>query len=151
MPRIIIAFRNFSLLFLFLVLIYVYAGMPEKIALFSDSVGNPSNYVSRNTFFYLSLAIIAIVNGIFLAYNEFVKVLNKTDNQKFIESMKVWTNGLLTLLNLFFITAIIFLNAFNSLARLDYFNFGLMIYVILGLTFLWTLGIIKVLMQKKKI
>ena len=125
--------------------------MPEKIALFTDSAGNPSNYVSRNAFFYLSLAIIALVNGVFMAYNEFVNVLNKTGNQEFIDSMRIWTNGLLTLLNLFFITAIIFLNAFNSLARIDYFNFGFMIYVVLGLTFLWTLGIIKVLMQRKKI
>ena len=150
MPRITSALRNISLFILLFVLIYIYAGMSEQIALFTDSVGSPSNYVSRNTFFYLSLAIIAIVNGVFLAYSEFMKVLNKGSNQRFIDSMKIWSNGLLTLLNLFFITAIIFLSAFNSLAKFDFYKFGLVIYVVLGLTFLWTLGIIKVLIEKNK-
>jgi hypothetical protein len=130
---------------------YIYAGMPEKIAMFSDANNNPNLYIGRNSFFYLSLAIIVLVNGVFMLYSHFANAGRTERTERFINSLRIWANGLLALVNLFFITALIFLSAFNSLEKLDLFNFGLVIYVALGLIFLWTLGIIKVLMEKNKI
>jgi predicted transporter len=129
---------------------YIYAGMPEKIALFSDVDGNPQNFISRNSFFYISLGVIVIVNGLFITYNYFAKTVKNESTSQYMDSLRVWSNGLLALVNIFFITALIFLSAFNSLERLDLYNIGLIIYVALGLIFLWTLGIIRVLMQKNK-
>lgn len=129
---------------------YIYAGMPEKIALFSDVDGNPQNFISRNNFFYISLGVIVIVNGLFITYNYFAKTVKNESTSQYMDSLRVWSNGLLALVNIFFITALIFLSAFNSLERLDLYNIGLIIYVALGLIFLWTLGIIRVLMQKNK-
>jgi len=125
--------------------------MPEKIALFSDADGNPQNFVSRNSFFYISLSVIVIVNGLFITYNYFAKTVRNESTSQYMDSLRVWSNGLLALVNIFFITALIFLSAFNSLERLDLYNFGLIIYVALGLIFLWTLGIIRVLLKKNKI
>ena len=150
MPRIAVAFRNLSLLILLIILIYIYASMPEQIAMFTNADGDPGYYVSRNSFFYLSLLMIVVVNGVFLAYSYFAKSAKTEGTEKFLESLRVWANGLLTLVNIFFITAMIFLSAFNSLEKLDLYNFGLIIYVVLGMIFLWTLGIVKVLLQKNK-
>jgi len=130
---------------------YIYASMPEKIALFSDAEGNPISFVSRNSFFYMSLLVIVIVNGLFITYNYFAKTVKNESTSQYMDSLRVWSNGLLALVNIFFITALIFLSAFNSLERLDLYNFGLIIYVVLGLIFLWTLGIIRVLLKKNRI
>ena len=119
--------------------------------MFSDSLGNPINFVSKNSFFYISLSVIVIVNGLFITYNYHAKIARDESTSRYMDSLRVWSNGLLALVNIFFITALIFLNAFNSLERLDLYNFGLVIYVALGLIFLWTLGIIKVLLRKNKI
>ena len=150
MPKLAITFRNITLLILLIILIYVYAGMPEKIALFTDSAGNPSQYISRNQFFYFSLLTIVIVNGLFLVYSYFAKSAEKEDNYQYLDSLRVWANGLLALVNIFFITALIFLSAFNSLEQLDLYNFGLTIYIVLGLISLWTLGIIHIFLKRKR-
>ena len=63
---------------------YIYASMPEKIALFSDAKGNPQNFISRNSFFYLSLAIIVIVNGLFITYNYFAKTAKNEASEKIL-------------------------------------------------------------------
>ena len=152
MPRIAVTFRNISLLLLLIILLYIYANMPERIALFTDSGDNPIYFISRNSFFYISLLVIVIVNGLFMVYNHYAKNASNVSvsTSKYYDFLRVWSNGLLSLVNLFFITALIFLNAFNSLEQLDLYNFGLVIYIVLGLIFLWTLGIIKVLLQKNK-
>jgi hypothetical protein len=125
--------------------------MPERIAMFTDAEGSPGFFVSRNNFFYLTLLIIVVVNGVFLAYSYFAKSADTEGRAAYLESLRIWANGLLTLVNLFFITALVFLSAFNSLEKLDLYNFGLAIYVVLGVIFLWTLGVIKVLLKRKQL
>ena len=86
-----------------------------------------------------------------MAYSYFAVSSRNENTAKYLDSLRTWANGLLMLVNLFFITALIFLNAYNSLERLYLYNFGLVIYVVLGLIFLWTLGVVKVLLQRNKL
>lgn len=109
-------------------LLYVYAGLPEQMILLSDDSG--LIHGSRETFFYVTLFTITIVN----AFVFLIGALYPDD-----AALKSWFNVQVVILNGFFIVAVFLLSAMNSNERFDYSRIGFIIYGSVGLIAVWAL------------
>jgi len=147
--RIFSAVRFLSILPLFIVLLFVYANISESVGLSIDEAGNPVNFISKNAFFYLSLTILVTINA---SIHMLVNLYRKTssDTPKYREALLIWLNGLMILLNLFFITSLVFINAYNSLEILNLDYYGMVVFIILIVTTLWIAGVVPVLSLRGK-
>lgn len=119
----------FSLLICFAVLMYVYASVPETISILQ---GEEAVSLSRDTFFYLALAIITIMNLL-------VFVVNKIYPESAVE-FKSWFYGLVVTLNIFFVIGLSFVSLINSGEKFDFPRIGVVIYGSVGLIVVWALA-----------
>lgn len=143
------ALRVFSMILGLLILFYVYASMPERVGLGSDSGGDPSAFVPRSTFFYISLVLLVASNLIYLLIREVIQS-GTTSTYEFKNRILIWANGTVVFLNLFLMSAFTFIFAFNSPERLPVDIFGSVVYITLGLLILWISGVIFVLSKNRK-
>jgi hypothetical protein len=108
----------FSLLTTSGVLFYVYASLPEVI---SFAEGAADTAVSREYFFYLVLALLAI-------FNLMVFVMRRLYPVDESWNLVSWFYGLVIFLNLFLIVSMSFTSLINSGERFDYPRIGIIIY-----------------------
>lgn len=144
MSRLFSALRIISVLFLLGVLLYVYANISEMVTLQTNEAGMSDGIISKSSFFYLALLIIVVING---GFHTLINLFKKSGNQTpmYTEALLIWLNGLTILLNAFFITSLIFINAYNSLGVSNIGNFGVVLFTVMVLTTLWISGIVFVL------
>lgn len=118
-----------SVLSALVALLYVYAGLPEVVFL---SRGELSvNSVSRESMFYVTLAVLTLINAMVFAFG---MVYQKQ------EGLRAWFNGLVVTLNIFFIVALFFVNSANSNEKFDYARIGFTIYASVGLVVVWAIS-----------
>lgn len=149
MSKVFNAFRQATFFMLLFVLLIIYANLPEYIGTYSNQLGEPVGLVSRNTFFYLTLLLIIVVNGVLLTL---INLDKKKPNQtpEFKEAKQIWLQGITSIVNLFFIVSIIFYNAFNSLEHLNIAYYGYSVYMISGISVLWIFGLFFVIQKRGK-
>lgn len=119
----------FSLMALFVVFFYVYAGLPEEVV-FSESEGSLS--ISRNGFFFSSIILLAVINVLVFV----VRKLLSNGNQSFSS----WFYGLIVTFNFFFFTSLGFIHIFNGGDRYDFSNMGPAMYGSLILLCVWMIS-----------
>jgi hypothetical protein len=117
-----------SLLAAIAVLLYTYASFPETIQV-SEAGAGQAQTISRNGLFYLSLAVLGILNALVFAVN---RLMSSSDNL-----FQAWFYGLVVFFNLFMIVALEFFNLYNSQERFDYESIGYIIYGSVALIVLW--------------
>jgi hypothetical protein len=118
----------FSLLATVAVFLYVYASLPESIAVME---GETTSYMSRNGLFYSTLAFLATFNAlIFLASRLF-----RESDPYFVG----WFYGLIAIFNLFMIVGLQFLNLYNSQEKFNYESIGSIIYGSIVLVVVWSI------------
>jgi hypothetical protein len=118
----------FSLLAVLGGFIYIYASLQEDIIIQeSDTVVS----ISRELFFYLTLAILSLVNVLVFIFSK----LYKKEKEEFLG----WFYGQLTCLNIFFIIALSYVKLYNSNEKFDYDRIGFIIYGSVGLIVIWAL------------
>ena len=110
-------------------LFYVYAGLPELVAVFE--VGSEIYSIGREILFYASAGLIGITNL-------FVFLVSKTYYPK--EDFRTWIHGLVIALNVFFITCLGFISVYNSAQNFDFTRAGIVIYTVLAALALWTIA-----------
>lgn len=115
----------FSLLVTAGVLLYVYASLPEIVALGDSDI-------PREIYFYIMLSFLAL-------FNLFVFVLRKIYSIEAPWNIVAWFYGLVILLNLFFLVTLSFTSLINSGEKFDYVRIGPIIYGSLLLLFGWSL------------
>jgi hypothetical protein len=128
----------FSLMGLFGLFFYMYAGLPEKVV-FSESEGSLS--ISRNGFFYFSIILIAVINVLVFAVT---KLLSHGD-----QGFSSWFYGLIVTFNFFFTTSLGFIHVFNGGDRYDYSQMGPAMYGSLFLLCAWMISWPVYLIYKK--
>lgn len=116
-----------SLLITLAVFLYIYASVPETLAL-----GESGLRLSREGFFYVALAVMSIFNVLVFV----VSRLYATNKFGFLS----WFYGLITCLNLFFIIILYFSHLFNSDERFDFARLGFAIYGSVGLIIGWSIA-----------
>jgi hypothetical protein len=118
-----------SVLGLLAALLYVYAGLPEQMILMAQ--GSDFVYGSRETFFYLFLVAITVINALAFV----VGSLYSKDR-----ALRIWFNMLLVILNIFFVISLLFLGALNSSERVNFEKIGITVYVSVGLIAVWAVA-----------
>ena len=116
----------FSLLGVMASFMYVYAGLPENVVVNE----NPETItVTKETVFYIALAIIAIANALVFAVS---RIYLEKD-----EDFKAWFYGLIAFANLFFVIGLSFISLYNSNEKYDFARLGVIIYGSVGLLLVW--------------
>lgn len=118
------------------VLLYVYAGLPQLVIYNFDS-SFLSKTVDKEVFFYISLGFLAIVNFISFAISK-----NINYRQEGIkELLKKWVLSFALVLNIFYIIIMNMVFLINSQEKFDFDHFGWLVYLSLGLLFVWILAL----------
>jgi hypothetical protein len=120
------------------ILLLIYAALPEEVFLFQQGIDYIS--VSKETFFYLTLAFLTLLNSLVYV----VKALFEKD-----ETFRAWFHGLIITLNIFFVITLFFLNATNGSERFDFTRIGYLIYGSVLLVGLWALSWPVILIVRK--
>jgi hypothetical protein len=117
-----------SILGVLAALLTVYASMPEEVMLLQEGV----SYISttKEILFYVALGMITVANALVFI----VSFLYKPH-----ENFRAWFNGLIVIVNIFFVITLFFLNVTNSTERFNYSNIGFLLYGSVALTALWIL------------
>ena len=92
-----------SLLATMAVFLYVYASLPESIAVME---GETTRFMSRNGLFYATLGFLAAFNALIFTASRLFR-----DNDPYFMA---WFFGLITIFNVFMIVGLQFLNLYNS-------------------------------------
>jgi len=115
-----------SLMATLAVFLYVYASLPEEVEV---SGGQMAMALSRNVIFYLTLAVLSVLNALVVTFSK----LYRQNNELFV----AWFYGLVAFLHLFLIVALQFFNVFNSQENYDYSRLGFIIYTSITLVLIW--------------
>jgi hypothetical protein len=119
----------FSLFAMLGVFMYVYASLPDPIIV---SESPKIIALSKETLFYITLAIIALTNSSVFAVS---RILPETD-----QDFKAWFYGLVVCANLFFVVGLCFISLYNSTEKFDYERIGFIIYGTLILLAGWSIS-----------
>lgn len=118
-----------SLLALLAALLYVYASLPETVVVQED--GPAIVTLSRDTFFYIVLAFITLINVLVYAVKRFFR----RD-----ESLRAWFHGLIITVNIFFIIGLFLISSYNSGERFRFESIGFVIYGSVALVLAWAVA-----------
>ena len=128
--------RIISIIVLFIVFLFSYANLPDKVLIATDSAGNPMTYIARNLAFYLTLTVFILTN---LSMYILLRLIRNIDF-KLSSTIYGWLSGLVVIINLFFAFAVMFMGIFNSRDNFNYSNFGYLVYIIGGVFLVWVIG-----------
>lgn len=118
-----------SVLVVLAVLLYHYASWPEEVVIGQGDV----NFIklSRDTFFYTALVILAFVN---------VSVYISRTFARKVDAFVAWFYGFVAVINFFLIIALSFISLFNSSENYRFGEIGFIIYGSLFLIGAWLAG-----------
>lgn len=148
--------RVASLIFFLIALLWVYAYLPEKVALYSNEMGNPMLYLPRSDFFYYLFAFFMLVNVMLFFLN---RTLDNTPvtmgrgvfpNEVFKDKLLVWVEVLISFVNIFFAASVVFIGVFNNPTTFDLANFTYLSYVGNILMFGWLIYLFFILRYRKQ-
>lgn len=138
--------RILSIIALVIVFFVSYAGLPEQVLVLLDEKGAPIQYVTRNLFFYTSLAFIVLSNvllyvlpAMLIGYNR--KVLSLVANYLVV---------LCALINIFISVGLSFIGILNGRENFDYSNFAPFFYLSIGLFVVWVIAFMVSILTVKK-
>jgi hypothetical protein len=118
-----------SVMFSLGVLLYAYASMPVQLVVGEKDLS--LTMVSRETVFYVALALFAFVN----VFVYIVAKFKKGDNE-----FMGWFYGLIVTLNIFMVISLSFITVVNTGEKYDFSNVGYLIYGSIGLFVIWLLS-----------
>jgi hypothetical protein len=109
-------------------LLFTYAGLPEQVVIQQN--GPQQTMVSREVFFYAVVLVLALINVLVFVLGGLIH--GQTD-------FKAWFNGLIVVLNVFFIFAVLLISTANSQDKFNFQRIGFTIYGSVGLIIVWVL------------
>ena len=118
-----------SLLAVFANLLYVYASLPEQVVVLDGATDRI--VMQRDSLFYIAMGALAIINVLVYVFSQ--KLMPAED-------FRVWLNGLVIVLNIFFIIGLSFISLYNSAEKYDFGRLGTIIYASVWLVAIWAIG-----------
>ncbi|QOI98226.1 MAG: hypothetical protein HRU69_12345 [Flammeovirgaceae bacterium] len=110
-------------------LLYVYAGLPEEVAIYEDR--QDVYYTAREGLFYSAMILLALLNVLVYLFSK-----KLTPSERF----RTWLHGLVITFNIFFIIGFSFMGLYNSSEKFDFSRIGWVIYSSVGLIVIWMVG-----------
>ncbi|MFZ1807369.1 MAG: hypothetical protein WAU36_09120 [Cyclobacteriaceae bacterium] len=127
--KIIKAVWFLSLMGFMAIFMYIYASLPQQVVI---QEGAEMVSVSRDTVFYLTLGVAALINVLVFVFSKLYGNSN--------EPLSVWFYGQIILLNFFFCTVLGYFNVVNSGENFAFDNLGIVIYGSIALIIIWAIG-----------
>lgn len=140
-----------SLLLYFGTLLLIYAFLPEQVGINANTHGLPDEFISKENFFYVSLAVFALSNALFYALYKLLYATSRSaatvSAMRLRQAIGSWLLGFAAVLNLFFMLAMSFFSMLNSKQKYDIdllimlvytgpilmaIMFGILIYILMG-------------------
>ena len=116
MIRIIRVFTTFSILLFLIILLIVYAFLPDRVGIMFSNSGEKLYAISRNVFFYSLLWIFFLVQLTFYLFRIYVLKSWLKNSERL--NLSVWFRGMFLTVNIFFILMVAFLGLANN--AIDY-------------------------------
>ena len=140
----------------FTMLIFSYAVLPERVGILADPNGFANEFVTKEMFFYVVLALFTAFNVLgFICLRVLVSVpvssLLYARNESFKERFTAWSGSLVAAINVCLICAVAYLTLFNTRENGSISSFNYLIYI--GPVFLLTslVWLFFVLNQRKQL
>lgn len=143
MGRIVKFIWIISLLSALAVLLYTYASLAEVVFLTNDITDQGS--ITRETYFYIGLALLVVFNFGFYALSKNMHL----GNAVLKEALVNWQLSFAMILNFFYMAAALFIMLFNSGENFNYNNFGYLIFIALGFVALWIVALPVIIVRNR--
>lgn len=130
--RLVNAFWGITILLFLGILMYAYANMPDKVGINEGPGGLPDAFIERDTFFYLSLLIFLLTNGIFFGLRNMLAGKRRSiaaERLYIAERLQAWLIAFAASLNLLFVFFIIYLGVFNNPDYLRLDDYVILVYL----------------------
>ena len=118
-----------SLLAVLVVLLLVYASLPEQVVIKEENARLIT--LPRDGVFFIAVALLAVLNVL-------VFVISKVYSHN--KPFRTWFYGLIVTVNAFIMISLNLINTFNSGERFNYSSISFIIYGSLGLIVLWAIS-----------
>lgn len=140
------AIRIITIIALVVVFFISYAGLPEQVLVLLDEKGAPVQYITRDFFFYSSLAFIVLGNALLYVLSAILIASTK----KVLQLVANYLVVLTAIINFFFSVSLTFIGILNGRENFDYTNFAPFFYLSEGLFAVWLIAFIISLITTKK-
>ena len=148
MNKILSMLRSVSLVGFIGILLYVYAGLTEKVAIGFGPHGEVADYITRAQFFYGGLIFVMLANvSIIVLPKLFSKSKNSERANRMLSKVTDWLLIFNICINLIFSISVSVLARINSLGTLQGVNFEL--YTILVLFLIPFIALFYIIFAKK--
>lgn len=123
-----------SMMFFLGALLLIYAYLPERVSLYSDSLGTPVYFLDRGSFFYYAFGFFVAVNVLFFLFAKTLDRVPVTTGSGFFsssifkENTLVWLEVFVSLINVFFVTSLAFIGVYNNSQTFQWSNFSYLVY-----------------------
>jgi hypothetical protein len=121
-------FTSFSIIVFLIVLLAVYAYLPEPVGIFFSEKGKIINEISRNTFFYLSAGGFILIQLIFYLFKKLV--VKNGSFSKGRNGLEAWFRGMFLAVNIFLILMILYFGFANN--TMDFSYTSILLFAIAG-------------------
>ena len=124
----------FTFIGFFAVLVFGYAVLPERVGVLADANGFANEFVTRETFFYVALALFTAFNVLgFICLRVLASIPVGSPlyarNESFKEHFTAWSGSLMTAINICLICAVAYLALFNTRESGSISSFNYLIYI----------------------
>ena len=133
---------NFSILFFMASLLYVYAYLPVSVGIQMDENQLPIQFISKELFFYVALAVFVFGNMILYFFARAAKMVEvgviswyKTSAVK--SAFLNWLAIFQILINFFLISSVIFVGLINNQQQFSIHRFNILVYLAPALLLIW--------------
>ncbi len=134
MNKIIKLLYTLSILTFLVILLYVYAFLPDQIGIFFDTNGQASVALNRADFFYAALGLFILTNGAILLYRKMNRGnlnlgITNMEDMSTAELIYHWLLGLSFTINVIYIFSIMFVGMYHNSEHFDITNYVALIYL----------------------
>ena len=142
-----------SILFI-LVLLFVYANLPDRVGLIYKSSGLTDFSLDKNQFFYISLVLSLFFNLITVVIVKFFQPLPVISERFFFnsewfkENFLAWLSALSPIMNLFFVFIVAFIGIYNNGDNELINSYGYLAYLGQFLILCWLILLVFIVLKK---
>ncbi|MTI30797.1 hypothetical protein [Xanthovirga aplysinae] len=144
----------FSFLIFLGVFLYVYAALPNQVALFTPRGSFQTIFIDRSLFFYSGISIFIVWNALFYVLRGMLGQLPVRETSFFkSESFKIkilnWLISFALVVNVFFVFTVSLVGIFNRTSAEEFTRFSPFIYVGPVLMAIWLVALVVILAKRK--
>lgn len=138
-------FTNISIVLFLVVLLLVYAFLPDPLGIIFDKKGATMHEMSKETFFYSTLFIFVIIQVVLILFKKGSGLKIRIRDAYF----NTWLQGFHLSINLFVILMLMFIGLANNAVDYSYGSIQFLVYLAPLIVILWLLVLPVMILFKK--